>query len=79
MIDEESVSVVANEAAYDNEETAIDAVCSDLMNSTTKIADELESVKADEDKCKKPHENESLMEESLFETKRYEVKFDENY
>jgi len=34
---------------------------------------------ADKDKCKTTHENESLMEESLFETKTYEVKFDENY
>jgi hypothetical protein len=79
MIDEESVYVLANEGACDNEETANDGVCSDLMNSTTKIGDELECAKADEDKCKITHENESHMEESVFETKTCEVKFDEKY
>jgi hypothetical protein len=79
MIDDESVSVADNKPTCGNEENDNDVVYSDLMNSTTKIIDELERAKDDEDKCKTTHGNESLMEESLFETKTYEVKFDENY
>jgi hypothetical protein len=44
MIDEESVFVTTNEAGCDNEETVNDAVFSDLVNSTTEIADENECV-----------------------------------
>jgi hypothetical protein len=53
----------------------------EIENDSIEIAmiDDESVFVADKDKCKKTHENEILMEESLFETKTYEVKFDENY
>ena len=79
IINEESVFVFSNEKVHDDEEIASHTVYSDLMNLTTKIVDDLEHAKVDEDKGKTTPENESLMEESIFDTKIYKVKFDANY
>ena len=48
MINEESVYIILNEATCDNKEIVSDAVYNDLMNSTTKIVNELECAKDDE-------------------------------